>query len=125
MFGYLLALGLGLAPSAPPESIRSVAAAIAAVTDDREDAVTLIVIDANLRSTTPRGFAFGLAWAARPRTSLQTMAETALSVIHVGRHHCGGQLELALGFFHTGACRVTHTASVEARTIRRVLSIGL
>lgn len=124
MLPYLLALGLGLVPSAPPESIRSVAAAITSVTDDREDAVTLMVIDAALGGGWHGTRAFGLDWAARPRASMHDMALVALSVLHTARARCGGELERSLGYFETGTCRVTRKAAWETRTIRRVLSVA-
>jgi hypothetical protein len=124
VFAYLLALGLGLAPSASPEVIRSVAAAVAEVTTDREEAVTLIVLDYSQRNFDQRRTAFGRADWVRPEATLRDMASRALHDIRAGRQLCGGRLEYALGYFHAGACRTTRSAEREARIIRHVLAVS-
>ena len=77
MFAYLLALGLGLAPAASPEVIRSIAAAVAEVAPDREEAVTLIVLDYSQRAFDHRRSAFGRDEWVRPEATLRDMASRA------------------------------------------------
>ncbi len=124
MFAYLLALGLGLAPTASPEVIRSVAAAINDVTHDREEAVVLMVIDYSERHYDHRRSAFGRANWVRPESTLRDMAAHALHDIRAGRQLCDGRLETALGYFHSGECRVTRTAEREATMIRHFLAVN-
>ncbi len=94
-----------LMPNGPPDRLRSVATAIAQVATTTNDAAVLVTIDYFETGFERRGIPFGLvSWrhriAGRP---LAECAQAALDMLRRARR-CSDDVELYLGWYHTGRC---------------------
>lgn len=124
----LLAMTLRLHPSYrahPPPRAPDYAAAIASVTDDRDESVELLAIahaECGLR-VVPGCVPFGVTAWARHHRGPHTLAEyagAAVRTIRMATRQCGPSVEQRMAFYVRGDCRVDREARRRARIVRRL-----